>query len=560
MRRYPAPGTILLGKYRVLSLIGEGGMGAVLKARHIDLDEDVAIKCLLPHHLEREDIVRRFLREAKAAVKLKGKHVARVLDVGRLETGVPYIVMEYLEGADLNAIVKHHGAQDPAVAVDLMLQACEAIAEAHAIGIIHRDIKASNFFVSQRDNQAPHLKVLDFGIATAPEGTSDLTNTQSVIGTPAYMAPEQMRSSKTSDARSDIWSLGVVLYELLEGARPFRSDVYSELCLKVGMDPPLPITNPAVPAALIPVVMRCLEKPIEARYQSVAELAFDLMPFASDPVFARASAEQSARLLGRRSYGAPVPSAQHTGPITPISQNDLSDVRTQMTPGSLTPGSLTPGSLTPANPAPPPSMPTLLGRPTPMPSSAPRTPTSIQASAGQLAQLDAPKSRGRGLLIGLVAMSVIAIGAVAMFVIDRQGSHASEPTPAVAPATPTAPPKADPVLGDPADHPAPAAGSADIEKRATDTATTTTPDPNNTTPPDTTTKPKDPVAVKKDPVVVKKDPVAVKKDPVAVKKDPVKKDPVAVKPPVKKDPVKKDPVKKDTVTKPGDEDMYGKRE
>ena len=362
MARYPQPGTILLGKYRVLSLIGEGGMGAVLKARHIDLDEDVAIKCLLPHHLEREDIVRRFLREAKAAVKLKGKHVARVLDVGRLETGVPYIVMEYLEGADLNAIIKHHGAQDPAVAVDLMLQACEAIAEAHAIGIIHRDIKASNFFVSQPENQAPNLKVLDFGIATAPEGTSDLTNTQSVIGTPAYMAPEQMRSSKTSDARSDIWSLGVVLFELLEGSRPFRSDVYSELCLKVGMDPPLPITNPNVPGELVRVVMHCLEKRVEDRYQSIAELAFDLMPFASDPVFARASAEQSARLLGRRSYGVPAQYIPHgTGPITPISQSDLSDVRTQFTPGNLTPANLTPAQ----------SVPTLLGRPTPMPSAAP---------------------------------------------------------------------------------------------------------------------------------------------------------------------------------------------
>ena len=171
MARFPQPGAVLLGKYRVDSLIGEGGMGAVLKAHHLDLDELVAIKVLLPEMLERADIVQRFLREAKAAVKLKGEHVARVLDVGRLErefAGVPFIVMEFLDGADLNAIIKHHGAQDPAIAVDLLLQACEAIAEAHALGIIHRDIKASNFFVTQPEGQAPHLKVLDFGIATAP--------------------------------------------------------------------------------------------------------------------------------------------------------------------------------------------------------------------------------------------------------------------------------------------------------------------------------------------------------------------------------------------------------
>src|SRR5207248_3880956 len=144
-------------------------------------------------------------REAKAAVKLKGEHVARVSDVGRLENRIPYIVMEYLEGADLNAIIKHHGAQDPQVAVDLILQACEAIAEAHSIGIIHRDIKASNFFIIQRDGGPPVLKVLDFGIATAPQGASELTDAQSVIGTPAYMAPEQMRQARIADARSDIW-------------------------------------------------------------------------------------------------------------------------------------------------------------------------------------------------------------------------------------------------------------------------------------------------------------------------------------------------------------------
>ena len=300
--RYPQPGTVVLGKYCVESVIGEGGMGAVLKARHLDLDESVAIKVLLPDHMERPEIVARFLREAKASVKLKGEHVARVLDVGRLEdefAGTPYIVMEFLDGADLNAIIKHHGAQDPAVAADLMLQACEAIAEAHSLGIIHRDIKASNFFITQPEEQAPELKVLDFGIATAPQGTSDLTSTQSVIGTPAYMAPEQMRASRQADTRSDVWSMGVVLYELLEGARPFRSTVYSDLCLAVGMDPPEPMEQ-AVPEALHAVVLRCLEKTVERRYQSVAELAFDLVPFATDPVLARASVEQCARLLGRR--------------------------------------------------------------------------------------------------------------------------------------------------------------------------------------------------------------------------------------------------------------------
>src|SRR5215211_2136036 len=182
-------------------------MGAVLQAHHIELEEPVAIKLLLPKMLDRQEVVQRFLREAKAAVKLKGEHVARVIDVGRLDAdvdgnfeGVPYIVMEYLEGSNLHAIIKAHGPQDPAISVDLMMQACEAIAEAHALGIIHRDITASNCFITWAGADQPaHLKVLDFGMATTPKGTSELTDNGEIIGTPAYMAPEQMRSSRLAD-------------------------------------------------------------------------------------------------------------------------------------------------------------------------------------------------------------------------------------------------------------------------------------------------------------------------------------------------------------------------
>ena len=319
MHRYPPPGTILLGKYRVEGIIGEGGMGAVVKAQHIDLDEPVAIKVLLPELVERADIVTRFLREARAAVKLKGAHVARVLDVGRLENGIPYIVMEHLEGADLNAIVKHYGPQAPQLATDLVLQACDGLAEAHSLGIIHRDIKASNLFVTHPADHPPSLKILDFGIATAPEGASDLTSTTSVMGTPAYMAPEQMRSTRTADARSDIWSLGVVLYELLEGVRPYRAEAYSELCIAVAMDPPVAMVRP-MPPGLVAVVMKCLEKPIERRYQTVADLALDLVPFASDPARARMLAERCTSFALRRPTMAniPRPAPAAPGETTPV--------------------------------------------------------------------------------------------------------------------------------------------------------------------------------------------------------------------------------------------------
>jgi serine/threonine-protein kinase len=455
---HPQPGTVLLGKYLVESLIGEGGMGVVIKAKHIALDENVAIKCLLPEMMPRTDIVARFLREAKAAVKLKGEHVARVLDVGRLEDEIPYICMEFLDGADLNAIVKHYGAQDPAVATDLMLQACEAIAEAHSLGIIHRDIKASNFFVTQPPNHPPVLKVLYFGIATAPEGTSDLTSTQSVIGTPAYMAPEQMRSSRTADARSDIWSIGVVMFELLEGKRPFLSDVYSELCLKVGMDPPGAMTAPGVPEGLKTVVLKCLEKPIEQRYQSVAELAFDLMPYASDQVTARAMVEQCARLLGRRSAKG----YDHRTP-RPSASNDL-------TPAPFTPPPPTPSPLTPSplsdSASREHSSPSLLGRPTPPPVQ-PNTPTSIGSGSGEVTV--PPVTRGRrGGLIAMVALAVIAVGAVGIFALGHGGGTTANvpvaqpapapapaivevpvPVPVPAPVVPVAPPAAAPVAVEP---------------------------------------------------------------------------------------------------------------
>ena len=508
MSRFPEPGTVLLGKYRVNSLIGEGGMGVVIRAKHIDLDEDVAIKCLLPEMLERADIVQRFLREAKAAVKLKGEHVARVHDVGRLENQVPYIVMEFLEGADLNAILKHHGAQEPAVAVDLMLQACEAIAEAHSLGIVHRDIKASNFFITQPENESPILKVLDFGIATAPEGTSDLTSTQSVIGTPAYMSPEMMRSSKASDTRSDIWSMGVVLYELVEGDRPFRSEAYSELCLKVGMDPPIPILNPNVPEGLRAVVMKCLEKPLEKRYQSVAELAFDLMPFASDLSTARKSVETCARLLGRRALklfeGSPArtddytPSPQAPQRITPTSAQmavEGSDAARRARP--LTP-SVRSSSGTPS----------LLGRPMPVVEQ-PRTPTSVGGSSGEVV-LPVYAPRRRGLLIGLTSASLVAVGVIAMLAFG--GGRGGATSGAVQPtgAQPASPPiSLEPAAEPPKVEPAKVAEPVKVEPKTTETMKTAIKQP----------------AIKQP---LKKVPVKVmgKKDPV--KKDPLKKDPVKV--------------------------------
>jgi serine/threonine-protein kinase len=410
----------LLGKYRVESVVGEGGMGAVVKAWHLDLEEPVALKILLPEMMDRQEIVTRFTREAKSAVKLKGEHVARVLDVGKLEPdadgnfdGTPYIAMEFLEGADLNQIIKAHGPQEASLAVDLMLQACEAIAEAHSLGIIHRDIKSSNFFITQAEDQPPHLKVLDFGIATPPKATSDLTDGDSVIGTPSYMAPEQMRSSRQADARSDIWSMGVVLYEMLEGKKPFSSEAYSDLCLKVGMDPPEPMVHPDTPDALRAVVMKCLEKTVDRRYQSVAELAFDLLPFASDQVAARASVETTARALSRRGTHA-FNSLRAPDDVTP-------GAAPRATPVAQMPREFTPGS----TPAP--------GIPIFDPN-APRTPTS-NGQVSLTPPVPEPKKSGLVLVGSFVVCAALAGGGALLF-----GGKKSHPTAAARPdpeATPT---------------------------------------------------------------------------------------------------------------------------
>ncbi len=274
-------------------------MGVVAECTHLALGERVAIKMLRPDVLGDQDAVQRFIREAQAAAKLKSEYVARVSDVGRFENGVPYMVMEFLEGLDLGQLLEQRGVLPAQWATELVLQTAEALSEAHALGIVHRDVKPTNLFVSWRPDGTSLIKVLDFGISKSPTGADmQLTQTQSLLGTPAYMSPEQMRSARLVDTRTDIWSLGTVFYEILEGRRPFEAESFSEMCVKVAVDPPAPMVN--TPPAMQQVILHCLAKSPEQRYSSMADLGRDLVPFAQDPHAAQLLVERMARLLRRQ--------------------------------------------------------------------------------------------------------------------------------------------------------------------------------------------------------------------------------------------------------------------
>jgi len=317
-------GQILGGKYRVDRVLGAGGMGMVVAATHLQLDERIAIKFLLPEALRNPEAVARFGREAKAAVKIRGEHVARVIDVGTFENGAPYMVMEHLDGRDLSALIHEQGALSPTDAVDAVLQACEALAEAHALGIVHRDLKPANLFMVRRPDGTPCVKVLDFGISKLTAAGSDhsMTKTSAVMGSPLYMSPEQMTASRQVDARTDIWAIGVVLYELLTGRVPFSAETLPEICglILTAVPPAVRDHAPGVPDGLQNVVRRCLEKDRERRFSNVSELAYALSPFGSRAT--SRSVERIARILGASSVldamplSAPAPAQGNFGPST----------------------------------------------------------------------------------------------------------------------------------------------------------------------------------------------------------------------------------------------------
>jgi eukaryotic-like serine/threonine-protein kinase len=319
----PVPGAIVAGKYRIERVLGEGGMGVVVAAVHLGLEQPVAIKFLLPEAMRSRVAVERFLREARVAAMIRSEHVARVHDVGTLEGGVPYIVMEQLVGRDLGQTLAANGALPIEEACEIALQACEALGEVHAAGIVHRDLKPSNLFITRRADGAPAVKLLDFGISKLTVGAEDLsvdpalTATTTIMGSPSYMSPEQLKSTKEVDSRTDVWSLGAVLYEAVTGKPAFRGETVPQVCAMIASEPPrLPSTlREDIPIDLERVILECLEKDAAKRIPLV-DLAYVLARFA--PERTRPSLRRIEAVLGAPSRSVVTHASVDRAPPAPV--------------------------------------------------------------------------------------------------------------------------------------------------------------------------------------------------------------------------------------------------
>ncbi|HEY8142737.1 MAG TPA: serine/threonine-protein kinase [Kofleriaceae bacterium] len=277
-------GTVLAGRYRVERKVGTGGMGSVYRTIDITTGDAVAIK-VLDKKKDVPSLEQRFAREIAAVKRLRSPHAVRLLDAGLLDDGSHYMAMEFLEGADLQNVLNMFVSLPAARAVRLVMQACSALAEAHSLGIVHRDLKPANLFVTRLPDGTECLKVLDFGISKLPQATMDemaLTRTGTVLGSPVYMSPEQMTSSKSVDGRSDIWALGIVLYQCLSGGFPYDAEGLPELCARVLTEEPLALSAQiGVAPGLEAAVMRCLQRNPAKRFSRVEDLAAALAPFAA---------------------------------------------------------------------------------------------------------------------------------------------------------------------------------------------------------------------------------------------------------------------------------------
>jgi serine/threonine-protein kinase len=357
------------GKYVVHRQIAEGGMAVVFEARHSKLGHRVALKLLSRELRDKPDLVARFEREARAAARLESPHVCRVLDIDVSDDGRPYIVMEYLEGRDLEQLIRYRAPIPWPESVVYIIEACAAVSVAHRAGIIHRDLKPANLFLAD-EGQRKIIKILDFGISKVSEATDvSSTSTQTMLGTPLYMSPEQVRSARDVDGRADIWSLGVIIYELISGQPPFLRENASGVIAAIVTDPFVPIRQlrPEVPPGLGDAIARALEKNPDARYQRVEDFANALIPHAPQwfkppnlpttpgpgrgPLPAALTSSLADGMESDRTIADPnaMPDALPAQPIQPPTQPMFAPMSAHQAPAAMMP--MPPNPLAPAGPS-----------------------------------------------------------------------------------------------------------------------------------------------------------------------------------------------------------------
>ncbi|HEY8086801.1 MAG TPA: protein kinase [Polyangiaceae bacterium] len=447
-----AVGTVVDGKYRVDSVLGRGAMGVVVQATHLHLGERVALKFLRYKAKAGvgDDFAFRFKREARVSAKLKNEHITRVIDVGVWRDHVPYMVMDYLQGTDLRQVIKGSGPLPVPLAIDYTVQVCEGIAEAHALGIVHRDLKPSNLFITKRPDGSDIIKILDFGISKWSHDEAELeelTQTGVVLGSPKYMAPEQLFGSAEVDARADVWSVGGILYEMLCGRPPYDLPTFTKICAELSTDrmpPSLTARQPEIPAALDAIVMKCFQRTPANRIQNVAELAGGILdavgaPFA-DAVRTRIAATlepKSARDALAASGGSTMASGSYSAMLS----------------------SSTTGRKVVAFPPPPEGATGVEGT---------TSPTSVSPSSSP------PKKSRTGLW--LVPVAVVVLGGVAFLAFGGKGTDSPTTRPAAeSTATPAA--TAAPTTGSPTTVAATASTATELPSSTATTAapaTTTT--------------------------------------------------------------------------------------